>query len=275
MDPATLTAIKLALDAKKTLDQMALKRQVAEIQRSVDAIGQHLAEDVMARMRAGFDHLETAITVRAPSLRAAEFGLARGVFAELAGRRGGDALLLRHYGTGWQQVSAMGYLGNYFYFLLQDQPEAALINAYHSAELYPSMALTVLPRNLFSPATLASLPVFVRTPDEVRAEFARQVTVHHERRREYGLDLAWRVPAAAAVAIAGLAGAAVTPSLAARGVQGAAALLAQSRHGLLPPEQGPRKKELVERLDAAEQVLQPVVAEARRRRTELERRVGS
>ena len=275
MDPVTISAIKLALDAKKALDQMALKRQVAEIQLSVDAIGQHLAEDVMARMRAGFDHLETAMTVRAPSLQAAEFGLARGVFAELAGRRGGDALLLRHHGTGWQHVSAMGHLGNYFYFLLQDQPEAALINAYRSAELYPSMALTVLPRNLFSPATLASLPAFVRTPEDVRTEFAQQVAVHRERRREYGLDLAWRVPAAAAVAFVGLAGAAVTPSLAARGVQGAAALLSQSRHGLLPPEHGPRESELGQRLAAAEQALQPLVADAGRRRNELERQVGS
>jgi hypothetical protein len=274
MDPATLSAIKLALDAKKALDQMALKRQVAEIQLSVDAIGQHLAEDVMARMRAGFDHLETAMTVRAPSIRAAEFSLARGIFAELAARRGGDALLLLHHGAGWQHVSAMGYLGNYFYFLLQDQPEAALINAYHSAELYPAMALTVLPRPLFSSATFARLPAFVRTPDEVREAFTRELAVHQERRREYGLDLAWRVPAAAAVAIAGLAGAAVTPSLAARGAQGAAAILAQSRHGLLP-EQGPRKSDLASRLAAAERDLQPLVDEARRRRTELERQVRS
>jgi hypothetical protein len=273
MEPGTLiAAVKLAMEAKKALDQAALKRQVVQIQISVDAIGQHLAADVMARMRAGFDHLETAVTINSASLRAAEFGLARGVFAELAARRGGDGLLRQHENISWQHVSAMGYLGNYFYFLLQEQPEVALVNAYRSVEQYPAMAVTVLPRTLFSPAALAAVPATFRTPDQIRAAFHQAQTVHRAGQREYRLDLAWRVPAAAAVAILGLAGGVVNPSLPVQGARGAMGLLATSRRGLLP-ESGPNEALFRLREAEAEAALRPLAIEAGQRRAQLERQL--
>src|ERR1017187_370706 len=126
MEPTLMTALKAASAVKHGLDHAALRDQMDAIERRLDAVGAHLAEDVVSRLRAGFAHLGAAQGVSSPALKAAEFAAARGTFAEFSERRGGDELLMEFQQMTGRHISALGHLGNYYYyyyyyFLLNDE----------------------------------------------------------------------------------------------------------------------------------------------------------
>jgi hypothetical protein len=139
MDPATIaTATKVVLDVKKALDTAALKDRIDEIGEAVHTIGRHLAETTIAEVRAGFSHLEVAVTISEPQLRSDELALARQAFDRLASRSGQDDVLNRYGAMTAAHVCALGHLGNYHYFLLRDQPQHALILPMHGKVPPPS-----------------------------------------------------------------------------------------------------------------------------------------
>lgn len=192
-------------------------------------------------------------------------GHARGYFARLANRSGGGRVKGTSGSLSGDEVCALGYLGNYHYFLIRGEPRQALIAAYHCTERFPALGVQLFPAQLFSgdyrEAVLRS---------DARGE---ELTWAHQRaraeRRSYGLDMAWRVPVAAGAVLAGLAGAAVSPPLAGHGVQWAMGIMAGRDYGLLPPPR-PSGQALREHAAQAERLLARASAEARERRLGLE-----
>lgn len=151
MDPYTIgIAIKAVQALKKSLDAAALQERVEAIDETVGAIGQHLADGVVAEVHAGFTHLEAAMTIAEPSVREDELRFARQIFNRLAQRSGNDQLLDDYTVMGAAHVAAMGHLGNYHYFLLRDQPEQALLSAYRCTEQFPALGVWLFPVELFS-----------------------------------------------------------------------------------------------------------------------------
>jgi len=269
MEPTLMTALKVASAVKHGLDQAALRDQMDAIERRLDAIGAHLAEDVVSRLRAGFAHLGAAQSVSSPALKAREFAAARGIFAELSERRGGDELLIEFQQMTWRHISALGHLGNYYYFLLNDEEYLALQHAYSVIERYPMMALSVLPREFISESVRSLIPPGVDDPELLRVRLPQAQADHREVRRRYRMDMAWRIPAAAGYVLLGLAGSVVTPSMAARGAQGAMGLLATSKEGLLPPRFDIQA--YLDEIKKSEALLAPITREAALRRGQLAR----
>jgi hypothetical protein len=245
MEPTLMTALKVASAVKHGLDQAALRDQMDAIERRLDAIGAHLAEDVVSRLRAGFAHLGAAQSVSSPALKAREFAAT------------------------WRHISALGHLGNYYYFLLNDEEYLALQHAYSVIERYPMMALSVLPREFISESVRSLIPPGVDDPELLRVRLPQAQADHREVRRRYRMDMAWRIPAAAGYVLLGLAGSVVTPSMAARGAQGAMGLLATSKEGLLPPRFD--LQAYLDEIKKSEALLAPITREAALRRGQLAR----
>lgn len=274
MDPYSISiAIKALQALKKSLDAAALKERVEAIDGAVSAIGRHLADGIAADVRAGFDHLEAAMTIAEPSAREDELRFARLTFNRLAQRSGNDQLLDDNTVMGARHVAAMGHLGNYHYFLLRDQPEQALLSVYRCTEQFPDLGIRLFPVELFSQDYLRNIPGLRETRDQPMAEYRYQRSLYQDTRRRYRLDLAWRVPAAAGYVIAGLAAATVSPPMAARGVQGAIGLLATTNEGIVPPT-APDKRVFLERAAKVEELLRPVREEARERRVAVQRYIS-
>jgi hypothetical protein len=131
--------------------------------------------------------------------------------------------------------------------------------------------VTVLPVGLFSRDWRPLVPR--ETPDGLRTAFRTAVAEHAKERRAYRLDMAWRVPAAAGALLAGFAGAAVSPPMAARGAQWAMGILATNEHGLLP-SRGPSEQAFLERAREAQKLLDPITSEARARREAVQARLS-
>lgn len=268
MEPALMTALKVASAVKHGLNQAALRDQLNAIQRRLDAIGRHLAEDVVSRLRAGFAHLSAAQAVRSPALKAEEFAAARRTFAELSERRGGDELLMEFQHMTWRHVSALAHLGNYYYFLLNDEEYLALQHAYSAIERYPLMVVDVLPPEYISESARSLVPRGMKDPEHLRVGLAQAQADHQEVRRRYQMDMAWRVPAAAGYVLLGLAGSVVNPGLAAHGMRGAMGLLASSKEGVLPPRIATQA--YLTEIKQSEDLLTPITREAALRRQQLE-----
>ena len=272
MDPTLTIALKAVSAVKHGLDQAALRDQLDAIERRLDAVGAHLAEDVVSKLRAGFAHLGAAQSVRSPAMRAEEYTAARRIVAEFSERQGADDLLIAHRQMTWRHVSALGHLGNYYYFLLNGEERLALQHAYNAIERYPMMALDVLPRQLISETARSRVPPGALDPEKLRVGLVQAQDDHRQVRRRYRLDMAWRVPAAAAYVVAGLAGSTFSPNMAVLGTRGAMGLLATSQEGLLPPPLG--MQAYLDEITTSEALLTPITEEAARRRSQLERRLG-
>jgi hypothetical protein len=268
MEPTLMAALKAVSAVKQGLDQAALRDQMDDIERRLDAVGAHLAEDVVSRLRAGFAHLRAAQGVSSPALKAGEFAAARGIFAELSERRGGDGLLMEFQWMTWRHISALGHLGNYYYFLLNDEEYLALEHAYSAIERYPMMAIDMLPRELISESARSLVGPGVKDPERLRVGLAQEHAGQREVRRRYRMDMVWRVPAAAASVVLGLAGSVVSPNLAAQGARGAMGLLATSKEGLLPPRVDTQS--YLDEIKKFEDLLAPITREAAARRRQLE-----
>jgi hypothetical protein len=262
MEPTTISfLLKVANDARKALDAAALQARVERIDRTVDAVGRHLEENVLAELRSAFTHLEAGRTITDPELSREELGYARQAFNRLAQRSGSDPLMGAHGSLIAAHVSALGQLGNYHYFLLRDQPAHALMAAYECTEQFPSLGVSLFPVDLFSRDYRDEVPV---APEEIRAEYLQAQSRHVEQRRRYGRDMAWRLPAAGGAFVAGLVGSAFNPSLAARGAQWATGILATNTEGLVPPA-APSRQHYLALAEEAERRLAPVADEAHRR----------
>jgi hypothetical protein len=268
MDPYTIgIAIKAVQALKKSLDAAALREQVEAIDAAVGDIGRHLAAGVVADVRAGFTHLEAAMTIAETSVREDEMRFARVTFNRLAQGSGNDQLLDDYTVMGAAHVAAMGHLGNYHYFLLRDQPEQALLSAYRCTEQFPALGVWLFPVELFSRDYRHLVS------GRALADYRHQRARYQDTGRRYRLDMAWRVPAAAGYIIAGLAAATVSPPMATRGVQGAMGLLATTKEGILPPRP-PDKRVFLKRAAEEEELLWPVRDEARERRVAVQRHLS-
>jgi hypothetical protein len=135
MEPTTLSiALKAVTEVRKTLDAAALRARLENLERQVNDIGRHLSDVVMADVRAGFRHLETAATSSAADFKLDELNHARGIFARLAERSSQDGVVDRFGQISAEHVVALSHFGNYHYFLLRDQQEHALLEAYRCIE---------------------------------------------------------------------------------------------------------------------------------------------
>jgi hypothetical protein len=267
MDPATMaTVLKAAADAKRALDTAALRREVQHIKTAVDAIGMQLDENVLIQVRSGFSHLSAAVETADEDLRRDELGHARKYFARLANRSGGGTVTGTSGSLSGDEVCALGYLGNFHYFLIRGEPRQALIAAYHCTERFPAIGIQLFPPQLFS----GDYREAVRRSDARGEELTWVYQQARAKRRGYGLDMAWRVPAAAGAVLAGLAGATVSPPLAGHGVQWAMGIMAGKDDGLLPPPR-PNGQALREHAAEVKRLLARTSSEARERRLSLER----
>jgi hypothetical protein len=274
MEPTSLgIALKAVAEVRKTLDAAALRARLENLERQVTDIGRHLSDVVIADLRAGFRHLETAATASDGAFRRDELNHARGLFARLAERSSQDPLVDRFGQISAEQVVALSHFGNYHYFLLRDQREHALLEAYRCAERFPALGVRLLPAALFSRDFRGDVPS-IATRDEFQAVYNNDLASHRQERRRYGLEMAWRLPAAAGYVLGGLAASAVNPSMAARGMQAAVGILATSERGLLPQSSAPDIDYYRAAAAQVEQRLAPVADEARQRRLLLEERLG-
>jgi hypothetical protein len=269
IDPATVSvALRAAGEARKALDGAALRARLEGFQRSLDDIGLHLSSTVVAEVRAGFRHLETAATAVEGDFRRDELNQARSAFARLAERPDTDPVLDAHAELSAAHVAALGHFGNYHYFLLRDQVEQGLREAYRCTERFPALGVRMFPAELFSRDYRAEIPS-VATRYEWNREYEAAMAHHKQERRRYGLDMAWRVPAAAGAVVAFLAAGAVSPPLAPRGLVVAGQLLSRAE----APPSAPDKRAYLERAAEVERRLAPVVVEAAQRRAAVERQL--
>lgn len=269
MDPSgLLPAIKLMLDIKKTIDTTTLTRRVDKISTTVDAIGRHLAQSDIADLQSGFSHLDTAMKVSAGQLRNDELVAARQSFNRLAQRSSAGGSLDAFSDISATHVAAMGHLGNMYYFLLRDAPNRALVSAYACTETFPALGVHVLPAALFA-RDWRPLAAIHSTPESVMRSYRDAANQHQSARRAYGIDMLWRVPAAAGAVLAGLVGATASPSLAGHGVQWATGILSTTEQGLVPP-QPPDRRHYLRLASQLQHQLEPVIADARERRIAAE-----
>jgi hypothetical protein len=214
------------------------------------------------------------MTVSDGPLRNDELGFARQCFTRLASRTGDDTLIGEYTQLNAEHVSALGHLGNYHYFLLLEQPEHALLAAYQCTERFPALGVRLFPTELFSRDYRQMGPGPDQTRAALEARYLEDRKSFEATRRRYRLDLAWRLPAAAGYVIAGLAASPFAPTMAARGVLGAAGLLATSEEGLLP-QRGPDRQAYLQQASATDEALSPVRAEARARRIAVQKRIST
>ena len=269
MEPTTLSiALKALSQAGKAKDARAVRARLDRLEQQLDLLGRHLADEIVTEVRAGFGNLETAASVADPALRRDELMQARTRFARLA-EHAGDDLLLDSYGRMTaDHVAALGHYGNYHYFLLWDQPEHALRQAYLCTERFPVLGIRLFPPELFERDHRPDV-AGVATRREWELAYRAAKDEHAKERRRWGLEMAWRVPAAAGAVLGFLAAGAVSPPLAPRGIAVAGQILGRSPE--LPS--APAREVYLERAAGVERRLAPVVAEAARRRRELERRL--
>jgi hypothetical protein len=276
VDPQTIKmAIEAVFKVKAGLDARAMKAEVKRIGDVVDDIGRHLADITKAELRAGLENLKVATESADTQVRETELSLARQRFGSLAARSPDDRLLGRYGDLSADHVRALAQLGNYYYFLVRGDEKQALIHGYRCAEEYPALAVEVLPVALFSRNWHLEAERTRQRREAAALEAARTAADRSTAaRRAWGWDMAWRVPAAAGIFVAGLAGAAVSPPLAARGMQGAIGILSTTDQGLLPPPKFDRQAFLAAAA-TTQDVYAPVVAEARERRLALEAGLGA
>ncbi len=271
MDPMTLLpAVKLLMDIKKTIDTATLTRTVSEINTKVDVIGRHLTQSAIADLNAGFSHLETALAVTDAELRNDELVAARQLFNRLAQRPARDPLIDTFSDTSAAHLTGLAELGNLYYFILRGAAQRALVSAYACTETFPALGVQVLPVALFDQDWRPLVTSANSDPHRVMVGYRDAITRHRQDRRAYGLDLLWRVPAAAGVALAGLLGATVSPPLAGRGAQWAISILATSEKGLSPPT-APDQARYLALATRLQHQLEPVIADAHRRRVAAEK----
>jgi adenosyl cobinamide kinase/adenosyl cobinamide phosphate guanylyltransferase len=135
------------------------------------------------------------------------------------------------------------------------------------------LGVRLFPVALFSRDFRGDVPS-IATRHEFEVDYNDRLASHRQERRRYGLEMAWRLPAAAGYVLGGLAASAVTPSMAARGMQAAVGILATSERGLVPQSKAPDNAYYRAAAAEVEQRLAPVAAEARERRLTVERRLG-
>jgi hypothetical protein len=267
MDPATIAMLlKAAGDTKRAMDAAALRSTVDHIKGSVDAIGMQLAENVLTEVRSGFDHLAVAIEAVDDDIRRDELGHARQYFARLANRPGGGTVGGTSGSLTGDQICALGYLGNFAYFLVRGDPRQALISAYKCTERFPVLGVQLFPVQLFSKDYRDDL-----LSADVRGELlSHRHNMARAEWRSYALEKAWRIPAAGGALLAGLIGATVSPPLAGRGLMWATGILAGSEHGMIPPPRPDQQAFLQGQAEEMERALAPLKSEARARRLALE-----
>jgi hypothetical protein len=172
-----------------------------------------------------------------------------------------------------EQLVAIGHLGNFYYFLLSDDPRQALEQAYICATMFPLLAIEMFPPEIFSQDYHAELRSITRRDDESRATALelhdRAMAGYRNERRDYLLEMAWKLPLAGGAFLAGLAAATVSPPMAARGAQWATGIMAGTgSKGVLPPGR-PRRMIVDLKKPETAALMRRISAEAAERRAAL------
>jgi hypothetical protein len=241
IDPQTLMfAVKVVMALKKTLDVAELKRRMKRVEGAVEMIDRKIDETLLIDYRSAFDHLVAAQYATTEALRQSELSNARSNFVRLTHRPYTRPATVGGKELTHPQLVAIGHVGNFDYFLLQDDPRQALAEAYLCAEKFPLLAIENFPAEIFSRDYAAALrSISKQADDQHQAALKRHAETraqYRERRKSYLLEMAWKAPLAGGAILAGLAAAAVVPSMAGRGVQYAAGIMSgMGDEGVLPP----------------------------------------
>jgi hypothetical protein len=247
MDPYTLkVALNAVLAVKRTADAAKLKRQVRDIEDSVQLLGATLNQALVTDLLTAYDHLVASQRAANEGVRREELANARASFARLirrppTGPVAADSTELTH-----EQLVALGHQGSFYYFLLSDDPQQALEQAYSCATKFPLLAIRMFPCEIFTQDYNAALHAITERAATNRAlalaAHRWAMEGYRQERRGYLLEMAWKMPLAAGAAIAGLAGAAVVPSMAGRGVQAAIGIMSGIGDRSVVPPSCPRSK---------------------------------
>ena len=240
MDGIVLPAVKTVLTLKRTLDTAKLKRQVDQIEANVALLGTKLDQALLIDLKTAYDHLAASQQAANDDLRRAELNNARASFARLTHRPRTGPVATGSATLTHEQLVALGHLGNFHYFLLSDDARQALDQAYICAAMFPMLAIEMFPPEIFSHDYSAELRSITSRADERRAAdlalHDRAMTSYRNERREYLLEMAWKLPLAGGALLAGLVGATVSPPMAGRGLQWATGIMAGTgSRGVVPP----------------------------------------
>ncbi|MGW4213492.1 hypothetical protein ACWEIJ_36280 [Lentzea sp. NPDC004789] len=210
-----------------------MENAAAMIDKRIDAV-------LLIDYHAAFDHLSAAQRAATEALRQSELNNARIAFVRLTNRpvkasaSAGDKELTD------EQLVALGHVGNFHYFVLQDDPKQALAEAYLCAEKFPLLAVKIFPMGIFSRDYTAALgKISERAADEqaaARTRHAEASARFRENRKRYLREMAWKAPLAGGALLAGFAAAVVFPPMASHGIQWASGIMSgTASEGLLPP----------------------------------------
>lgn len=229
MDPIVTVALKAVIAIKAHYDAKQLRDQIKGIESTVNALGRRIDEVLTVDVKAAFGHLETASLATSDRLRHTELMLARGSFMRMTERPTESLSRPGHNELSAQRVAAIGHAGNYNYFLLNDEPRLALLEAYRCTERFPALGVQLFPVEIFSRDYRAAGRAMVAREagrDRRRAGHREALAQHETSRAEYYREMAWKVPLAGAVFLGFLAAGAVAPPLAGQAGVRAAGILA-------------------------------------------------
>jgi hypothetical protein len=267
MDPgAVLAALKVVVELRKALDTAALNAKVESIQAALEIVGKRMVDEIFTDVDTGFAHLAAAWEAADGELRRDELRLARQHFARLANRRGGGEVSGTAHTFTVDQIRALGHVGNFYYFVLRDDPRLALLEAYRCTERFPVFAVLLLPSELFSHDYRAQAMSFHKRDMTLREGFRSELASHPRRRGEYRRKFAWKATQATGVFLVGVVGMLGHPLSVIHGAVKAKAILADSGDPIDQPSDA-----LVRAHAATEaEVMKSVLTEARERRMLLE-----
>jgi hypothetical protein len=229
VDPTVTIALKVVGALKSQYDAKKLRDQIDAIESTVTALALRIEDVLSVDVKAAFRHLETASRATTDEIRRSEMTLARASFVRMTGRPTDS---LARPGKGElkaEEVAAIGHAGNYSYFLLNDEPRLALIEAYSCTERFPALGVQLFPVDIFSQDYRAAGRAMVEREanrDSRRSSHQVALAAHQANRSQYIREMAWKVPVAGAVFLGFLAMGAVSPSLAGQAPMRAAGILA-------------------------------------------------
>jgi hypothetical protein len=260
---------------KGALDAAELKRRLRNIEDTVESLGQYVEEVLLIDLRAAYKHLETAQRAANEELRRSELASARASFVRLAEHPSASVAVSGARTISNEQRAAFGHLGSFYYLLLLDDPRQALMEAYSCAERFPLLGIDHFPAAIFSGDYGARIEAIrrhaIREQELASAAYVQEMTGYRQERRGYAKEMAWKVPLAAGAFLAGLAGAVVSPSMAARGAQAAGGILAGTGSRSVVPPTRPRLATVNIEEPETKALMEQVRTEAAQRRAALER----
>jgi hypothetical protein len=223
MDPVLTIALKAVAALKSYYDTRRLREQIETIEQNVLALGERIDHILDIDVRSAFQHLDSASRATSEKTRQAEFTLARSCFVRMTERP-----IYLDSGTSEKLVAAVGHAGNYSYFLMNDEPRLALLEAYLCTQRFPMLGVQLFPVEIFSRdyrKTGRAMTDRSARRSQATEVHSYQVSAHKQNKAEYYREMAWKVPLAGVVFLGFLAAGVVAPPLAAQAPMRAAGIL--------------------------------------------------